>query len=809
MIIPFNYHWFYHDTFEEEMKDTSYSTKHMQPVSIPHTCVITPYHYFDESIYQMVSGYRKVFYAPMKWKDSMIFLRFDGVLHIAHVYLNGHLIGTHHCGYTSFTVDCTQHLLYDSDNILAISVDSRESNNIPPFGNVIDYMTYGGIYREVTLEVKPTIFLEDVFVQTTNVLYEEKLLSLEISTNELPKNLSLSYSLASYGDEELDYQLLGSTSLTDKTTTITHTIREVALWSIEDPNLYWIRVELIDKNLVIDTKEIRFGFREAIFKSNGFYLNGTPTKIIGLNRHQSYPYVGYAMPKRVQQLDADILKNELSLNAVRTSHYPQSQHFIDRCDELGLLVFTEIVGWQHIGDHEWKEITLKTTKEMILQYRNHPSIIIWGVRINESQDDDIFYRETNRIAHELDPTRATGGVRFITKSNLLEDVYTFNDFSHTGNNAGTQPKDKVTSNCSKPYLVTEYNGHMFPTKAFDSESHRLEHALRHSNVLQGIYKDEDITGGFGWCMFDYNTHKDFGSGDRICYHGVMTMFRNPKLAASVYASQCEHTPVLAISSTMNIGEHPGGNLSCVYAFTNADSVRLYKNNEFVKEFFPNQEQFSALPHPPILINDFIGELMRAEGYSNANETRIKEVLQAISKYGQNHLPLSYKIKMGIAMLQEKLTMEDGIRLYSKYIGNWGDKTTTYRFDGIKDRQVIRSVEKQSMTQFSLQVNSDTYELTEEETYDVATLRMQVVDEFHEVLPYYHGVLSILVDGNIELIGPSHINMQAGYCGTYIRSVGKSGTGTVTLHAEGTTPVTISYTITKVTTSQITNTKKGL
>ena len=109
---------------------------------------------------------------------------------------------------------------------------------------------------------------------------------------------------------------------------------------------------------------------------------------------------------------------------------------LEACDERGLLVFTEIPGWQHIGDEAWKQIAMKNTEEMVLQYRNHPSIILWGVRINESMDEDALYTETNRIAHALDSTRQTSGVRYIRKSSLLEDVYAYNDFSHQGNNAG-------------------------------------------------------------------------------------------------------------------------------------------------------------------------------------------------------------------------------------------------------------------------------------------------------------------------------------------------------------------------------------
>ena len=138
--------------------------------------------------------------------------------------------------------------------------------------------------------------------------------------------------------------------------------------------------------------------------------------------------MGYAAPEALQREDARILKEELCCTAVRTSHYPQSQHFIDACDELGLLVFTELPGWQHIGDAAWKRRSVENVREMVTQYRNHPSVVLWGVRINESLDDDDFYRETNALAHSLDPSRQTSGVRYLEKSHLLEDVYAYNDF---------------------------------------------------------------------------------------------------------------------------------------------------------------------------------------------------------------------------------------------------------------------------------------------------------------------------------------------------------------------------------------------
>ena len=197
-------------------------------------------------------------------------------------------------------------------------------------------------------------------------------------------------------------------------------------------------------------------------------------------------------------------------------------------------MFTEIPGWQHIGGEAWKQQAVENTREMVRQYRNHPSIILWGVRINESRDDDELYRLTNAVAREEDPSRATSGVRNFEKSSLLEDVYAYNDFSHTGSNPGCKAKKAVMPDKKKALIITEHNGHMFPAKAFDSWEKRQEHALRHLRVQNDAAADGDHAGCFGWCMFDYATHKDFSSGDRVCYHGVMDAFRNPKLAAYAY-----------------------------------------------------------------------------------------------------------------------------------------------------------------------------------------------------------------------------------------------------------------------------------
>lgn len=761
-------------------------------VELPHTVQEVPLHYFDESLYQGIFTYRKVFQPEADWQGKRVLLTIEAAGHSAFVYLNGKLLNEHHCGYTAFQTDLSQALNYAEENALVVKVDSTESQNIPPFGKVIDYMTFGGLYREVYLEVKEQDYIADVYAMTipalqwklqseiTLQLHGEKII---LNVKNLPdfqeklsqKGLMIRQTLLWTKEEEAS----SSAYLLDQNV-LEHSFEEIHVWDVEHPFLYTLRTELYRDGDCLDAVETRIGFREAAFRKDGFYLNGRKLKLRGLNRHQSYPYVGYAMPESMQKYDADILKKELKLNAVRTSHYPQSHHFLDRCDELGLLVFTEIPGWQYIGDQEWQDQAVRNTEDMVVQHRNHPSIILWGVRINESEDADAFYQRTNETAHRLDPMRQTSGVRYLQKSSLLEDVYAFNDFSHEGDNRGCRKKKDVTPDISKGYLISEYNGHMFPTKPFDCEKHRVEHLLRHANVMDAYYGEEEIAGGFGWCMFDYNTHKDFGSGDRVCYHGVLDLFRNPKLAAALYASQGEED-ILEITSSMDIGEYPACLIRDVYAVTNAESVKLYKNEQFVKEFKAEDSHYAHLPHGPIAIDDFIGELLQnGENFSKGKVKDVKKVLQSVSENGLNHLPLKTMLLAAKCMLLRGMKMTDAVELYNKYIGNWGGTATEYRFEAVRNGKVVKTVRKRPVNTPRLLIECSHTVLKEGATYDVAAIRLRAVSEEGSTLSYCNEPLTLSVKGPLSIIGPSTIALQGGMGGTYVRTCGITGSAELTI-----------------------------
>ena len=750
-----------------------------RPVRLPHNVRELPLHYSGPEDYEMVCGYRRKLRIPEEAAGKRVFLQFDGAAHIAQVYCRGQLLCEHRCGYTAFRVELTDLAQPGEELLIALRLDCTENGQVPPFGFVIDYLTYGGLYREAWLDLRGREYIQDLFVYTPSLDRLEA--RLELSRPGLPVRLSV-------WDGET---CLGSVTGGER---LSMTVPGVTPWSPEEPRRYLARAELLEENgEVLDTRETLFGFRTVEFKPEGFFLNGKPGYLRGLNRHQCYPYIGYAAAERLQREDARFLKEELSCTAVRTSHYPQSPYFIDECDRLGLMVFTEIPGWQHIGDAAWKDQAVRNVEEMVRQYRNHPSIVLWGVRINESQDDDAFYLRTNDLCHRLDPSRPTSGVRYLQKSSLLEDVYAYNDFSHVGNNPGVLPKKQVSTHPERALLVSEHNGHMFPTKSFDPWSKRQEQALRHARVQNDARADGEHAGCFGWCMFDYATHKDFGSGDKICYHGVMDAFRNPKLAAALYASQGETQPVLELGTPMEIGDYPGGILGEIYAFTNADTVELYKNGCFVRSFAA--EGWKGLPHGPVKIDDTIGCLLETqEGFPRDKADQVKALLLELGKLGSASLPALKKLQ-GMAVLKRwGMSQADVNELYGKYVGNWGGEATVWRLDAVKDGKVTASLTRCPSRKLHLEVKCSAAALREGDRYDMASLRIRVLDENGALASYAQLPVRLQAEGAVALAGPELCCAEGGSTGCYVRTIGQRGEGSVTILTDQTPPVTLRFTV---------------
>ena len=781
--------WLFAPTFDPAIVRPECTGVELEPVRLPHTVKTLPYNYCNENEYQRVSGYRREFFAPKEWLGRTVLLTFGAVAHDATVFCNGRRVFHHGCGYTAFTVDLTESLLLGQKNVVAVRCDSREDLNIPPFGGQIDFLTYGGIYRAVSLDVKEPAYLRDIFIEAQ----AEGDFRIYSSTVGETIGCTLQAEIRSPAGSRALYS--GELSLP-----IVGTLNGVHPWSVEHPFLYTLTVRLIRPGTsglpdrVLDEKSTRFGFRTIQFVAGGFYLNGQRVELRGLNRHQSYAYQGYAMPDSIQRLDAQLLKKQLGCNAVRLTA-PPSPAFLDACDELGLLVFVEMPGWQHVGDDIWKAQALQNCREMVCQCRSHPSIFLWGVRVSGSTDDESFYKRTNETVRRLDPTRPTAGTRSTRRSQLLEDVYAYTDYSYHGRGVGCEARTAVTPDTRKGYLISEFEGAQFPAKPFDDEPHRLAQALRYAAVLNDTIAQQGVAGSFGWCMTDYNTHREFGSGDRISYQGVMDMFRSPKLSAAVYASQ--KTPrspsdiVLEVSSSMALGDHPGGFAGACWAFTNAESLRLYRDNDFVAEFTPDRRgRFAALPHPPIEIHDFVGLLL--EKYEGIDRTAAPQVAAILNEMRRDSMELSPLSRARMYSL--RLSWNELVQLYYKYIGVLGSPAAVYRFEAVWHGRAVRTVVKEPVQSVRLECTVHNPILTDGPTWDCAAVSLRAIDQNGNLLPYCGEAVQLSVEGPLRILGPSVVPLRGGMAGTYLATTGEAGPAKLHCRMEGALDTEVSLTI---------------
>lgn len=715
--VSMNREWLYSPHSIENAHLRTFDDSSFERVVLPHTNVTLPWHSFDEKSYQFVSVYRRHFRVPSTARGKRVFVDFEGVMTASTVWINGERLGEYKGGYTPFSFELTKHLDFDGENVLAVYVDSTERPEIPPFGYQIDYLTFGGIYREVQLRIVPSTYIENIFARPRDVLSNSPSLEVEcfLDMQEEPAThpLSLAVELRN-GDQSLGREVVPlkpsiAQDGTKSQIVVLKNLRSIQLWDLKSPILYTVQVSLLERNVPVDHDQRRIGFREARFTDQGFSLNGKIIKLRGLDRHQTFPFVGQAMPGRVQRRDAEILRKELKCNIVRTSHYPQSRHFLDACDELGLLALEEIPGWQHIGDQAWQDISVDNVRRMIRRDWNHPSIILWGVRINESKDDHNFYTRTNALAHALDPTRQTGGIRSNYHSELLEDVYTNNDFGFP-----LQPPNHPL------YLNTEFVGHTFPTRSTENSERLREHMLRHARIHDQLASNPQFAGGIGWCAFDYNTHASFGAGDRICYHGVSDIFREPKPAAGFYRSQCDPEEEVVLEPAFHWASNDqNSGISSVIICSNCDHLKLYLDSgsgyQLIAEADPDRQEFAHLSYPPFSVS-----------------------------------------------------------LPKQAVRSWGE----LRIDGfLRGKQVISKSFSGKGVDQKFEIRSDDLELTADGA-DATRVVFRVTDEFGRIRPIANDAIVLELEGPARLLGDNPFALVGGTGAVWIRALEQAGQATL-------------------------------
>ena len=728
MTLPINRGWLYSPKVLDGGHEREFQDASMDRVVVPHTNIKLPWHSFDEQDYCFISLYRRHFKLPAEARGQRVFVDFEGVMTATKAWINGKPLGEYKGGYTPFSFELTPHLDYAGDNVLAIEVDSTERPDIPPFGDRIDYLTFGGLYREVALRIVPAVFIENMVARPKDVLSAPKLdieyylQTAEKSAHSVTIEASLLHDGQVVTTVKHEQKVSYDKDEPQRFTIAMPPLSGIQLWDLDHPQTYTARVRILKGGQVVDEQTRRFGFREATFTDHGFSLNGNIIKLRGLDRHQTFPFVGQAMPSRVQKRDAYILKRELNCNIVRTSHYPQSRHFLDACDDYGLLVLEEIPGWQHIGPLPWQDISVDNVSRMIRRDWNHPSIILWGVRINESRDNHDFYTRTNAMAHSLD-SRQTGGIRYFQESEFLEDVFTMNDFGWPLK-APNHPR----------YLNTEFVGHTYPVKQTDDDQRQRELTIRHARVHDTLASNPQYAGGIGWCAFDYNTHSDFGAGDRICYHGVTDIWREPKPAAGFYKSQIAPEKEIVLEPAFHwASSDEATHLQSVMVCSNCDHVKLYIVNKgdakLIFENEPDRAQFSHLKYAPFTFemskNNDYGDL-RIEGYLNGKLVATRNM-------------------SGLGVDQKFVLLPDDTELMA---------------DGADTTRVV----------------------------------IRVTDEFGNIRPYANDPIEFKLTGPAELIGDNPMSLFGGRAALWVRASETPGTITLT----GTHPrlgsQTVSFTI---------------
>ena len=709
-------------------------------ITLPDCVAPLSWQKWNPELWEQVWSYRRQFVVPENMRGLRLFLHFDRVMAGADPTLNGHPLPRHLGGFLSFEYEVTE-LVTPGENQLTLKVDSRWLD-APPSGSPkgpksIDYLLPGGINGSVSLRALPATFIRSVFARPVDVLEENRRLDVVCqldAAGRLPAEIRLLATLLKNGRAVASASKSETIEKADQEITVTmERLGNIRLWEPARPELYDVEVALFVDDKLLHRYKTRTGFRNARFEVDGFFLNGKRLQIFGLNRHELYPYFGFAASNRTMRRDAEILRQRFNCNMVRCSHYPQSEAFMDACDELGLMVWEEVPGFQYIGGAAWQDLVLRDAREMVIRDRNHPSVIIWGVRLNESPNDPALYGRTRQIAMKLDGTRQTSGTMTPSsektwKQEWHEDVFAFDDYHAEAPGAvGIRPPLPGV-----PYLVSEALGQFnYPAgKGFNLTYRRKsqpfvqqDQALFHAAAHDKAAGYSGCSGLLGWCAFDYPSI--INAVDGLKYPGIADFFRIPKLGAAFYESQVDPhlRPVIAPDFYWDFGEQqPTGPGERAAIFSNCDRLELFVDGERHSILHPDRAAFPHIAYPP-----FFAQL-KLDG-SRKPELEIRGYLK-------------------------------GKVIKSRFLSS----------DPAKDK---------------LWCEADDAELRGDGS-DATRLAFGIVDKYGSPRPFADGVVTLSLDGPGKIVGdnPFDLNLTGGMGAVWIRSL-PGALGMIRVRAEHT------------------------
>ena len=623
----FNENWLF-KIIENSKKDTlsfqeNETVSNWQLIQLPHTPKIEPK--IVNNQWQGISCYKKEFNLSKQLKNKKLFFKFEGAMNIAEVWINDKKLIKHHGGYLPFVIDFTEVALFDSINTILVQLNNKDNPITGPKPlEKLDFNTYGGIYRNVWLIAKNKLHITDpifenktasggVFVTYSKVSEEEATINIKthirnetektksfLIRNTLFKNDSTIVSIETENhvlDKNLDKEIIANIE-----------VNNPKLWSPRTPNLYTLKTELIENGVVVDFESTRIGIKTMQFVGQDFYLNGEKTFLRGVNRHQEYPYVGYALSDNANYRDAKKIK-EAGFDYVRLSHYPQSNSFMNACDELGLVTIDAILGWQYFSeDKKFQTHIFQTAKDLIRRDRNHASVIAWEVSLNESWMPELFIDSLVNIAKKEYPGNQcfTAGWQ-----SYGYDIYL---------QARQHRLQHYDPNLKKPYNVSEYgdweyyamnaglnqddwNGLLKEERSSRQLRSAGEKALlQQAKNIQEAHNDNLSTPAFAdgyWVMFDYNR----GYADDLESSGIMDIFRIPKPSFYFYKSQRDYDHPFGKPMVYIANKWKKDSPLDVTVFSNCDEVELFLNGKSVGRKKPDTNRISDnLKHPPFTFN---------------------------------------------------------------------------------------------------------------------------------------------------------------------------------------------------------------
>lgn len=627
------------------LSGTNTSNINWEKVSLPHTAHIEPVKKVKEQ-WQGTCFYRKYFTIPAISKGKHIAIKFDAAMHEADIYLNGKHIDKHTGGFLPFYIDISDNVLFNKPNCILVKLNNQDNPDIPPGKPIkdLDYNYYGGIYRDTWLIIKNKIYINDAVqaghengggILLHDEAVSEKQATLIIKTevnNDLDQQKKVSVKITLTDKKGkiaatslISQQILKAHSFGSFTSNLV--VNNPSLWSPLHPNLYKVQVQVLQNGKTTDEQTFNTGIKTINFQANGFYLNGEKLKIVGTNRHQEYPYIGYALSNNAQYRDAWKIKSA-GYNFVRCSHYPPSPAFLDACDELGILVMDAIPGWQFFGGHTFQENSFQNIRDMIRRDRNHAAIVLWEASLNETDMSKPYMDTAARIVHRELPFKDVFSTGW-------ED-YAFDVFNPARQHLKA-PDYWKKYNKNKPLLIAEYgdweyyaqnagfNQTEYQNLTKEEKSSRQvrgygqERLLQQALNYQEAHNDNfngNIVGDVNWLMFDYKR----GYAADIETSGVMDIFRVPKFSYYFYQSQRnanESQPMLFIA---NYWADPKD--AVVKIYSNCDEVELKLNGTIIARQKPDTGiNTNNLKHPPFTfkVAKYQAGSLQATGYINGEK----------------------------------------------------------------------------------------------------------------------------------------------------------------------------------------------